>query len=222
MKNKKVLKIGAAAFSLILLVNSLGQAGITGSRHDFRESGGGTPIPGITNICSTCHVPHQPLMAVPLWAHTLSTYSYYLYNTNPSYTGPNTQAYDPSPTNLSGSMSRACLSCHDGTVAVAGTTYIRRESDNWILFDESGQRVGGQGSPNPTTGLRGSHPMAVNYATVRTAQPTEYNDISTHPSVKLENGKVQCTSCHNAHFKFPKMLVMPNVNSALCLVCHNK
>lgn len=212
--------VAAGALAVTLLASPSLWAGITGSKHDFREAGGGYPLPGITDICSTCHVPHKPLMSVPLWAHTLSSATYYLYNTNPSYTGPNTAAYDTSPAPLSGSMSRACLSCHDGTVAVAGTRYLTRDSSAWILYDENAQRVGGPG--DPSTGLRGSHPIAVNYATVRANQPTEYSDISTHPSVKLERNKVQCVTCHNAHFKFPNMLVMANTNSALCLTCHNK
>src|SRR5512142_1910499 len=55
-------------------------AAITGSKHDFRAVGGGTPITGVTDICGSCHVPHRPLMNVPLWAHAFSTQDYYLYN----------------------------------------------------------------------------------------------------------------------------------------------
>ncbi len=160
-------------------------------------------------------------MNVPLWAHALSTYQYNLYNANATYIGPNTAAYDASPTNLAGQRSRMCLSCHDGTVAVAGTTYVT--AVNNILWND-GAAAGGIGSPNPNNGLKGSHPIAVNYATVRTNQATEYKDISADPDVKLETNKVQCTSCHEPHNKVvgTKMLNKSNASSALCTTCHNK
>lgn len=217
---KRIAVIMAAG----LLVAAAGPAlaGVAGSKHDFTATGG-YPITGVTEMCKTCHVPHRPLINVPLWAHNLSTYSYQLYNTNASYIGPNSAAYDASPANLSGTRSRLCLSCHDGTVAVAGTSYIQNTSATWILWD-NGAAVGGQGSANPSIGLKGSHPVSVNYATVRTNQGTEYKDIAADPDVKLEASKVQCSSCHDPHMKVAgsKMLVKSNASSALCTTCHNK
>ncbi len=195
------------------------QAGLAGSKHDFTATGG-TPISGVTESCKTCHVPHKPLMNVPLWAHALSSYSYNLYNTNTNYAGPNSAAYDASPASLAGSKSALCLSCHDGTVAVAGTTYVGTGNILW----NNGAAAGGQGSANPNSGLRGSHPIAVDYAAVRTNQASEYKDITADTAVKLASSKVQCTSCHNPHNKVTgtKMLVKANTNSALCTTCHNK
>lgn len=216
---KKMVTILAAVMAAAVLA-APAMAGLAGSRHDFTATGG-TPVTGVTEMCVTCHVPHRPLMNVPLWAHALSTYSYQLYNTNASYNRPNSAAYDASPANLSGSRSRLCLSCHDGTVAVAGTTYIPATDSHNILWSD-GAATGGQGSANPNPGLKGSHPIAVNYATVRTNQPTEFKDITADPDVKLELSKVQCTSCHNPHNKFSNMLVKSNAGSAVCLTCHNK
>lgn len=193
---------------------------ITGSKHDFRAVGGGYPIAGVTDICSSCHVPHQPLMNVPLWGHALSTHTFQLYNTNAQYSGINTAAYNASPEAFSGSMSRACLSCHDGSVAVVGATFITQASANWMLYD-NGAKVGG-GTGVPDSGMKGSHPVAVNYNTVRTNQPTEYANIAADPDVHLEANLVQCTTCHNAHNEFARMLVKANTNSALCLTCHTK
>ncbi len=215
-------KVNIALAAGIIGTLAVGQAlaGLAGSAHDFTATGG-TPIAGVTESCKTCHVPHRPLLNVPLWAHALSSYSYNLYNTNPKYTGPNSAAYDASPSSLAGTKSALCLSCHDGTVAVAGTTYMGNimGGDSIVTWD-NGAPVSG----NPNNGLRGSHPIAVNYATVRTNQPSDYNDISADPAVKLEASKVQCTSCHNPHNKVAgtMMLVKANTNSALCVTCHNK
>lgn len=202
-------------------------AAITGSKHDFRAVGGGTPIAGVTDICGSCHVPHRPLMNVPLWAHAFSTQDYYLYNSNASYIGPNTAAYDAasgSRNAFTGSMAKTCLGCHDGTVAVAGATFITTASSNWIMWDTDTNAAGpvGGATGNVNLGLKGSHPVGVNYSTVQTNQPTEYKATPTG-SVVLENGRVQCVSCHNAHAKTAtKMLVEANTNSALCMECHTK
>lgn len=199
-----------------LLGASGARAAISGSSHDFTATGP-NPIAGVTEICVTCHVPHRPLQNVPLWAHALTAGSYNLYNSNASYSSGNSSHYDASPQAFTGSQSRACLSCHDGTLAVSGGVFITTADPVWILWD-AGAAVAAGGA----AGLKGSHPVAVDYSTLLAANPTEYNAVATLAPVLLENSKVQCTSCHNAHNKFPKMLVMSNAGSALCLKCHNK
>ena len=217
---KRLTAVLATGLLLALAVGPA-LAGLAGSKHDFTSTGG-TVIAGVTEKCKSCHVPHKPLMNVPLWAHALSTYTYNLYGSNALYTGPNAAAYDASPTGLVGTKSSLCLSCHDGTVAVAGTTYVGAAGN--IMWNNNIQR-GGAGSANPSDGLKGSHPIAVSYATVRTNQPSEYAVITADPDVKLDgSSKVQCTSCHNPHMKVAgtKMLVKSNANSALCTTCHTK
>ena len=209
-----------AVTGAVMLSAGVAQGAIATSKHDFTASGG-YPIAGVTEICITCHVPHQTKMNVPLWAHSMSTYTYITYNQNTSYISGNTAAYDASPSALTGSMSRACLGCHDGTVAVSGTNYITQASAFWMLYDD-GVKVGGQASANPTAGLKGSHPIAIAYNSATLLPAGEFKDIAADPAVKLEASKVQCISCHNAHNKFPKMLVKSNAASALCLTCHTK
>ena len=216
---KRLTAVLATGLLLALAVGPA-LAGLAGSKHDFTSTGG-TVIAGVTEKCKSCHVPHKPLMNVPLWAHALSTYTYNLYGTNATYTGPNAAAYDASAASLVGTRSQLCLSCHDGTVAVAGTTYVGTAGN--IMWNNNAAS-GGAGSANPSNGLRGSHPIAVNYTTVRTNQTAEYADISADPAVKLEASKVQCTSCHEPHLSVTgtKMLVKSNANSALCTTCHIK
>ncbi len=220
MKTFKSVFVSVAVIGIVILPARVAQGAIAGSKHDFTASGG-YPIAGVTEICVTCHVPHQTKMNVPLWAHAMSTYSYTLYNQNASYISGNTAAYDASPAALTGSMSRACLGCHDGTVAVSGTNYITQASAVWMLYD-GGVKVGGQGSANPSSGLKGSHPIGITYNSATLLPAAEFKDIAADPDVKLESSKVQCVSCHNAHNKFPNMLVKSNAASALCLSCHVK
>lgn len=215
---KKILIVGTAVLAAIFMVQSV-SAGIAGSAHDFTATGG-TPL-GADNLCVTCHTPHRPKLNVPLWAHDLTQSTFNLYNTNAAYSGNNTAAYDASPTALNGSRSRLCLSCHDGTVAVAGTTFIPQTDDHYIPFDNGAPVNAGVGS----NGLRGNHPVGVDYSQVKANQPSDFNDISADLDVKLENNKVQCTSCHNPHNKVvgTKMLVKNNSGgTALCITCHVK
>lgn len=218
MKKAKITCLLVAICSVLAGVQPL-QAALSGSKHDFREVGGGFPITGITEICVTCHVPHRPLVNVPLWNHSMSTYTYTLYNQNADYASGNGAAYDSSPSGLANSKSRMCMSCHDGSVAVASSVKILSTSNNWILWD-NGAAVTGPGTNNP--GLKGSHPVAVTYATVQTAHPADYVAAGSLTDVRLDAGKVQCGTCHNAHNKFDKMLVASNAGSALCLKCHIK
>jgi len=212
--------VGAA-----VLYAAVSMAAIAGSHHDFTTAGtGAIKDASITDTCSTCHVPHKPLQNVPLWGHALSAANYTLYNQNTDYGGgaSKSAAYDASPATLANSPSAACLSCHDGTVNVILTNKITNAMA-YIMWDANAA-VGGPGSP--TAGLKGSHPVGVDYVAVRTADGAGYKDPTTFTTVKIIGSgvvkKVQCTSCHDPHNKFAKMLIGTNANSALCIQCHNK
>lgn len=215
--NKRLTLIAALAALTGLTGASAWALGMQNSKHDFVATDTGVPIAGVTEMCRTCHWPHRPIQNVPLWSHTLSGGTFQMYNTNATYSGLNTARYDASPNSFTGSASRACLSCHDGTVAVAGATFISNASVNWMLYDGGVPVAGGAGS----TGLKGSHPVGVTYAGILPA--ADYNAIPAADPVQLENGKVQCTSCHNAHLMtYTKFLVKSNAASAICTTCHNK
>jgi|SRR3989344_4352626 len=195
--------------ALLIGFAAIAQAEVQGSKHDFTSTGSG-PITTQTELCSACHVPHNPKVNVPLWSHELTVKQFELYNENAEYAGGNSAAYDSSPTNLTGEKSRLCLSCHDGTVAVVGVTFIT----------DVNRLIG-----NTADTLMSSHPVAVNYNTVKTTAPTKFRDIAADPDVKLDtNGKLQCTTCHNPHNVVPnsKMLSKSNTRSALCVTCHIK
>lgn len=84
-------------------------ADIVGTPHDFSSQGwsGG-------KICVVCHTPHnadpynQNPTDAPLWNHKLSKASYILYSS------PKLDITPDQP----GGVSKLCLSCHDGTVAL--------------------------------------------------------------------------------------------------------
>ena len=106
--------------------------------------GSPSPIQGPGNgPCLYCHVPHSA-SNVGLWNQTFSTATY------TTYTSTTLSNRDNSQLPL-GADSNMCLSCHDGTVAVADTVLFGQlpTSGNWIQGD------------NFSTQLQSSHPFSL-------------------------------------------------------------
>jgi predicted CXXCH cytochrome family protein len=178
--------------------------------HDM-GSWGPAPIQGALTTCQYCHSPHSGLHGVaPLWSQKLSVETYTL------YAGSTNLEQQP----LLGSDSNLCLSCHDGTVA-PGTT-------------EPYGKIQMRGSMNPQDliapngSLQGVHPFNFKLPLVAAdnllGSLTLSPPTTANPAVKLINGNVQCTSCHEPHVQgidaSNMFLVVDNTNSALCLACH--
>ena len=192
-------------------------AGIQGSPHDFSQNGWSSG-----EICNICHTPHNTnnLSQGPLWNHEISSATYVLYS-SPTM---DVVAEQPPP----GGLSRLCLSCHDGTIAVdsfggigGGTTItgkanlgIDLSNDHpigiqWIHQTQS------RGSLNCT----GCHVLTYNPNTLA------YEFGPPGQDVKFFNSKVECPSCHDVHnsrVRDVKLLRMPLAGSQLCLQCHPK
>lgn len=220
---KKILLTLIAAVGLAF-VASPANAILDGSAHDFIDGGfAATGFAG--SLCESCHVPHKPLQNVPLWAHALSVKTHDTYGAAADYSGSAAQlaAYDDGATAVTFSgATAACLSCHDGTLASAVGYTMDETSIGWIMWDTDN---GGLQLPASTTGLVGSHPVAVNYTVIQGLDTAGYVDLITtpDPDVKLEGGThVGCSSCHDAHNKQAKMLVKANNNSQICTSCHIK
>lgn len=108
---------------LAILIAALAMGGtIVGSRHDlslFNQRAFGTPDTGpmtgfsfnnYKQACIYCHTPHGANNAAPLWNRQLPEQTGYQ-----MYDGPNFDSrLGPAPDGIS----LACLSCHDGSVAV--------------------------------------------------------------------------------------------------------
>ena len=176
--------------------------------------GGPSQVQGTSSAaCLYCHAPHSGIGGnTPLWSQSLSVQTYSMYS---SSTAQNS-ASQP----VSGGPSSLCLSCHDGTVAVGtlvpyGTATITGKMPSNDVF-------GGN--------LSASHPFSLNkplkdspylvaslISTQTTADPSK--------KVKLINGTVECTSCHEPHVQnldpvSLEFLVRDASNGQLCLACH--
>jgi predicted CXXCH cytochrome family protein len=186
---------------------------VTESVHDLSPSGPGTVKAATGFACFFCHAPHNVLAEqTPLWNQQLSTQVYTPY-TSTSYQQTGAQP-------LVGSPSKLCLSCHDGTVALGQTV-----SEGLIPVS------GGLGAAsNLGVDMRSSHPYSFATPIVDTGElratlfgsPAQTGD----PLVRLVQGRVECTTCHDPHTPnldpvVQKFLVRDSSNGQLCLACHD-
>src|SRR5262245_38233258 len=202
MKLLKLLLIGLA-----LALPTVTRATIIGSPHDFSTNSWNTRH----GVCSPCHSAHNtdPAQLVPLWTHATTMASF------TPYSSPTLHAAVGQPDGAS----KACLSCHDGTVAVdqfGGITngvpqYIAPGDGGFIgtdlhvthpvsfVYDTALATLAGQlndpvtykiGDPVPTAGT--TPPVPASWA--GTGQTGERLDQAF-----LVDHKMQCVSCHDPH-----------------------
>lgn len=202
---KKLLVLAA----VMTLFASPALAGIDGSAHDFvngkNAAGTSVAISGATEICVFCHTPHNATDdKLPLWNRTLPA--------NNVYTMYNSATFDGDPNNdVPGPESLACLSCHDGTIAV--DAYGSNTGSNKL--GESGGYLDGS-SALLSQDLTDDHPIGVTLT-------NNSDQLKTPVTAELFSDKVECASCHDVHDgTIGDFLITSNANSALCLDCHDK
>ncbi|MCF6364770.1 MAG: hypothetical protein L3J35_01065 [Bacteroidales bacterium] len=209
MVNRKVLIYVILLFCIINTKPSFSQS-IVNSKHNLSVSGiGNVKSTGESEICIFCHTSHSSNPKTPLWNKKTPGLNYILYNSS------TIQAVPGQPDG----SSILCLSCHDGTIALGSVLSKKKEID----FSE-GANSFKRSKNNLTTDLSDDHMISFEYTSALAYTDGELRDPMnlTHP-VALENGKVQCISCHDPHNnKFDNFLVRSNRYSELCLSCHDK
>ena len=220
---------------------------ILGSKHDFtglNKRAGVTAMPGLAfsdygNPCVYCHIPpeksgqnSQQIGGIKDWNRYLpATSNYQIYDSH--YLDSKTRT--PSPISL------LCLSCHDGTMAVdmvvfkpdtfdstedaalhmringaRSLTTCGRCHNGYVAHDISVKHIG--------TDLRNDHPISMLYAGAGGIDPDFREPDSPNGfnnGVKLYEGRVECTTCHNVHN--PDNVPFLRVRSdLLCQTCHLK
>jgi len=211
-------KVVAAIVTLMFASAFPAVAGIQGSSHDFSPYGwsGG-------EICSVCHTPHNSKSGsqAPLWNHAISNATYILYSTPTLHVA----AEQPQP----GGISRMCLSCHDGTIAI----------------DSFGGNVGSTtitGKANLGIDLSNDHPIGIEWVH-QTQTRVEMSCLECHnlqynqdtmayefvgppgQGLKFFDRRIECPTCHDVHnnqVMDVKLLRKPMARSKLCRQCHPK
>jgi hypothetical protein len=239
MKKRYLLTLGATLGACLLVPTLTAQAGITGSPHDFSGESWNTSATDPNSVCGPCHQPHNASSAiVPLWGHDTSKGPWTMYGSMSNTTFKATQSATPTGASL------ACLSCHDGTVAVnqmAGGKILGSPA----YYVTNSAKIG--------TDLTHSHPISFTYDSALLGKDKWLQDPSalvlqpdsgtfvagTDMSIKgflLGGGnQMQCSSCHDVHnqegtpFSIasnPKLVKIngtkAGAGSLLCRSCHIK
>lgn len=200
---------------------SYGQ-GLKHSHHDFTGKAWGS-----NSRCKPCHAPHNISVdkaEKPIWFSEISLDTFITFADNTKTRG------NGEPTG----KSKLCLSCHDGLVAM-GTYH-----ESMFFYSIAGTRI------KPFY----DHPISVLYAdnllNNKLKLRNQHTALSglggTIETDMLENGYLECTSCHDTHLfrnnkgcaschhkgkgannTFTKSVTLwkSNYRSALCLTCHN-
>lgn len=175
-------------------------------------------------VCGFCHSPHTEAGGpAPLWNRTDPAGPYTMYS---SPTMDMTIAGAPA------SVSLACLSCHDGTVAFdqlingAGSGgYNAAGADQGWQFTLNSVNVPDvmpAGVTNLGTVLTGDHPISVTY------DPTQ--DAAFQPLATVQGAlqlygagedQVECASCHDPHEADNPTFLRVGIDT-LCTQCHIK
>ena len=149
------------------------------------------------DLCLPCHTPHVLTAPMPGCDCRATT-------TQPL------RPYQGRDVKLTG-WSLLCLGCHDGIAAPD----VYSSAHAFTITDQlASSRLG-------TTALR-SHPVGIKY-------PLASEDYHSRAAVEaggllLPDGRVQCTTCHDAHntHRYPGRLKISNERSRMCLTCHRR
>lgn len=207
MKTMNFLILTAA---LLLISGAVSAQQIQGTEHDL-GTGGNASDNG--QICVYCHTPHNalqdPLKAVPpLWNKDFTTATFQIYASSTI----------DNPSGQPEGVSLACLSCHDGTLALDAMI----NPPNGFLPTGDKMTPGGH---LLGTDLSNDHPISIGYSL--SSDPAFVDpslvDLPLFAGTFDTSNQVECASCHNVHDdQIDPFLRKSNTGSQLCLTCHIK
>lgn len=215
---RNTLKYTCATILLIGFAQAVGAAQVNADvlgMHNLTQGSGASIYSQGSLGCTFCHAPHSGLGGIsPLWNQKYSQASYTPYNSTTYSEQGNTK-----PT--LGITSSLCLSCHDGTVGVGQSAAYGP-----LPMTGSLNSVDSFG-----TTLTGSHPFSLvlplkDAANLQASLVSQGKTADPSGAVKLVNGNIECTSCHDPHIQAidkiaQNFLVRDSSNAQMCLACHD-
>ena len=199
--------------------------GIVNTKHNLSVNGPNTLQGAQAEICVYCHTPHGGERTIaddtgPLWNRAYTPGSFTVYE---SYTLDTTPSAPPT------SVSKACLSCHDGTLGLNQLRNLPGAGSGTPPANATDIRVDGTGATNNMaligTDLRDDHPVSVTYRDALSFGTGDVVGTNSHQAgfradstlasgrVVVQNGgvtlplygaaaataQVECGSCHDPH-----------------------
>lgn len=222
---KKALLLTAVA---LLFAGTAMASQIKNSKHNLGSTGTATQYRAtdMSEICIFCHAPHNPAKNIPLWNRLdpdQTTFTFYNSTTINMAAG----AAGAFSTN---SISKFCISCHDGTSGLWANVSNKFGKTATMLNGNTNMKnsyaaIGKSGN------LANDHPVNIQYDP---SQDADFNNVATATGKGVKflydasvgggtQALVECTSCHDPHkTTYGKFLRRTNDSSSLCLACHNK
>ena len=222
-----VVLAGLAAAGVTAVALAQSNNNVSNSKHNLSISGPGPVLAtSESQVCVFCHTPHAATMSpgAPLWNRELSTQTYTTY-TSSSLDAETIAGQLDQPAG----SSKLCLSCHDGSLAIATVNFAGGEKSptiDMVGLAPGGEMPVGAGldtgfTRNLGTDLRNDHPISLTYDTTlaisdgELRDPASTTDIDARvPGIKplfpLENTglsgeqQLQCVSCHDPHIPDPQ------------------
>lgn len=226
---KKFIQLAAliAVAALGYSTPTLAVQDVAATKHNMSSTGAAVDITTADTafVCGFCHSPHTEAGGpAPLWNRGDSVAAYTMY-TSPTI--------DMTIAGAPASISLACLSCHDGTVAFdqlingagSGGYNAAGASQGWS-FTQNAAPVGNTmpaGVTNLGTVLTGDHPISVTY---NPALDTQFVALATVQASAVQlygagEDQVECASCHDPHEDTNPTFLRVGIDT-LCTVCHIK
>ncbi len=221
--------------------------GIKASKHNLSNWSLYTVKGDTTQVCIFCHAPHNAdSVEAPLWNRNDTAVTTFIMATTQWVNwGRGPTGADSQPTTIS----KKCLSCHDGTIAIGD---VRNGAPTAPIAMAVSSRLDGDGSlkddsSNPFGSangydLRGGHVISFNYDQFYTnaGNPSTrfktWNEIKTAGDDKSmfdKQGRMQCHTCHDPHTDwcddsnktigkdpFWRKACDGNGNGSVCNACH--
>lgn len=225
--------------------------GIIGSYHDLSTTGRGDLYNNddtLQRICVYCHAPHHTVKPgsaeavavdyLPLWNHGVSTNTVFSMYDNgdadpdeaDALGNPINHQYQ-AVANAPGSVSRLCLSCHDGSVAVNQYGFNPGRTQSRGLADSDPATITGSYVIGLGGDLSNHHPIGFDYAEVA-AKDDEIASVTqvfgtTGVAIEdlLYSGNMECVTCHDVHNTKntgETFLWTSDAGSRFCCTCHLK
>ncbi|MBL0122587.1 MAG: hypothetical protein IPP88_07580 [Betaproteobacteria bacterium] len=231
---------------------------VRNTKHNLSVTGPGpVKAQSESQVCVFCHTPHgAESLPAPLWNRHQSGATY------TPYTSSSLEANAAELANSPGGSSKLCLSCHDGTMAIGNINVLNGQAPAIVAL--AGTAVGGTmpvgaGADTGFTrnlgiNLTNDHPISFTYDAQLAVDDGELRvpdgvnvgtrlaGVNPKPKLPLENGQMQCATCHDPHvreidptkgsakflrgnrfqFTAPVGGTFSESGDIVCLACHDK
>ena len=215
LKTKFLVTVVASAVLLFTFGLASAQS-VIGTKHDMTS---GTQSKNYNNanntggqVCVYCHTPHNATSKVfgPIWNRNNSSAEYTMYGTTTANTAT---ASTP------GTESLACLTCHDGTIAIDSIVNTPTPNNSWV---SNGEVI--EGFALVGTDLSDDHPVSITYNQTLDSLKDKSTALATGITLYgAGETEVECASCHDVHDDSEQpFLRVQATNSDICTACHSR